>query len=271
MLGKAGLKGANRLIAVCGDDGTNAEIALAARAKAQDNNDPRETPLPAIIHIADRELKDLLAPLERSSGDKLDAKLVNVYEDGARHMLDRRPSFDPEDPSASPILVIGLGEVGQCLIVQAARRWQPSGTPLPLRCFAMDWQARGKVAALEARHHDLRDRWELIPLKEDITRHEFEDADWLTRVAHAREVACVYICIDNDPLALTTALTIRKALGEGGPPVKVRTAYGKSGLAAVLLEQDGQGSRFADIYPFGLLDEVCTPETFSTEGSSNSY
>ena len=257
MLRRAGLKSADRLIAVCGSDGTNAEIAVAARSIVENE---RTTDLPALIHIANRELKSLLAPIEGSGDDKLNARLINVYELGAEAMLAMAPSFRADEDDRRGLLIVGLGEVGQCLAVKAAKAWSgPAGEPL--RLHAIDLAAEKKVNALRSLHPELDGRWELTPLEWNINEHaNYQRGGFLANLAEAGTVGAIYICIDDDPLALQTALTMRKTFSDPHLAIKVRTADGRAGLASVL-----DGTAFPGIHAFGLLDVACTPRIFGAE------
>lgn len=266
-LRRAGVKGATALIAVCGNDGTNAEIAVAVSNVTKD----RATPLRAYIHVAERELKDLLQPLEHAHGDMLETELVNVYERGAEAMLDSPPAFSGEQSRHGALLVIGLGELGQCLVVKAARRWRGR---TPLRVLLIDLEADVKVKALRARHPDLKDAWELVPLQVDIMSHTFESGDYLALVGDVTGLGPMYICIDDDSLALTTALTMRKTfdeVGVNGIPIKVRTSHGEAGLASLLHQRANVELRFPQVHAFGLLDETCTPARFTARPESDRH
>lgn len=266
-LERAGIKHAERLICVCGSDGTNAQIAVAARQVARKE---RTTNLPTLLHIANRELMELLAPIQGPGEDLINARLVNVYELGAQAMLDMSPPFRPDDPRGAGLLIVGLGEVGQCLAVKAARD-RHKATGQRLRLFVIDLEASKKIEALRVLHPEFKERWDLVPLTRNVTEPVFRNKGCLAGLGGAEGIAAAYICIDDDPLALRTALVMRGALGDAKVPIKVRTAEGKTGLASVL-ETPARGSRiFQNIYAFGLLDAACTPEVFTVpEGDGGS-
>jgi len=259
MLKRAGIAGAKRLIAVCGQDGQNAQIAaVAGRLVAKGN---RAEPLSAYIHIADRDLKRLLRPLESRTSreddtERLRVRLVNIYERGAESMLAMTPSFYAEH--RGEMIIVGLGEVGECLVVKASRDY---GGPEPLRTCIIDRDADGKVAELEDRHSNVA--WDLVPVEIDVTKHGFERGDYLGVLRDPTHVGSIYVCIDDDPLALKTALSMRDRFKEQGskPKIKVRTSHGTEGLASVL--GSGSGREFEGIHAFPFLDTVCTTRVFT--------
>ena len=88
-LRKAGLLSAGHLVAVGGDDGTNAEAAVVARRVAADR---KGLPLSCLVHIVDPELCNLLRLQEIGSQHHAPFRLdfLDVFEGGARR-------FEPLD------------------------------------------------------------------------------------------------------------------------------------------------------------------------------
>ncbi|HEX2104458.1 MAG TPA: NAD(P)-binding protein, partial [Solirubrobacteraceae bacterium] len=252
----AGVRRAESLVCVCGDDGVNAQIAVTARRLAAG----RTSPLRVHVHVVNRELRELLAPVAARTTDTYDMSLINLFESGAKAMLEADPPFDAidGDGSGAPhILVIGLGELGDTVAVRAARRWQAlRGDRPPLRITFVDGEAHEKRRALTIRHPQLTDAWELNDVTMDIESVDFEQGRYLPAEQRAT-VSAIYVCIDDDPLAAVTALTLARTFER--VPIKVRVARTDSGLGGLLSEHHAEGD-YPNVYPFGLLEAACTPD-----------
>ncbi|HNR39496.1 MAG TPA: NAD-binding protein, partial [Acidobacteriota bacterium] len=114
MLRKARLGEAACVVAVCGDDGANAEVAVHARELAQWR---RGQPLQAVVHITDPQLCRLLVEqeLERRQRDPYRLEFFNVFDIGARSWLSLHPATAGPDgrPLPAPHLaLVGLGRMG---------------------------------------------------------------------------------------------------------------------------------------------------------------
>ena len=254
----AGVRRAQSLVAICGDDGVNAQIAVAARRLAA----TRTGPLDVHIHVVDRELRELLAPVQARTTDTYDMTLINLFESGATAMLETEPAFGSATDGDSPhLLIIGLGALGDRVAVRAARRWAArsgdgAAPGQPVRITFIDQGAREKRRALAIRHPGLEGAWELNDVSMDLESVDFEQGQYLSE-EERRTVTSIYVCLDNDPLALVTALTLVRTFER--IPIKVRVARTDSGLGSLLSEHHAAGD-YPNIYPFGLLQAACTPE-----------
>lgn len=257
LLKKAGVHHAKCLIAVCGDDAQNAEIAMRARELTAG---PRRQSLRCIIHLVDPRLCDLLKEreLELEAGTRFRLELFNVYERGGRLLLHEVPVLESTTPGQPPhLLIVGLGWLGSSLAVHAAKSWRDRGEQRRLRISVLDRAAEWKCEALELRYPQLSSVCELVPHQLDIRSAEFERAEFLLNEMGGCDVDAIYVCIDDDAFGLHVGLALLARTRRAQVPVVVRMATG-AGLATLLRGNGDDG--FRSLHAFGLLDRTCSPE-----------
>lgn len=253
---------ARHLISVCRDDRTNAEVAIHARELALRRTSGALT---CVVHVVDPQLCTLLKAYEigkhYEEGFRLDC--FNVFESGARALLREYPPFGERDVRGEGphLVVIGLGRLGQSLLVQAARSWKVARRRPGerLRVTVLDRQAGGKTAALLVRYPQLSRACDLIPREVDVESPEFERADFLLDSQGRCDVTRIYVCLDDDSLGMTAALKLHQHLREHKVPIVVRMARA-TGLASLLEQELGAQEGFETLHGFGLLDRTCDAE-----------
>jgi len=262
LLRATGVKRARFLFAVTGDDGANAEIAIDARGLVEGRTGP---PLTCFVHIANDKLGGVLRQLgvARRGGDSFRLEYFNAAQRGAPALLREHPAFDDDGntPFGPPhLLVVGLGEMGSNLVVQAARRWRAESTTSGnrFRVTVVDDKADDHVAALTERFPRLKDACELVAQRMDLDSAGFERADFLFGSNGVGAVTSVYVCVGDDAVGLSAALHLRRRLGDRDVPIVVRTTQ-QGGVAALLAGERG-GDTSGAVQVFGLLDLVCRPD-----------
>lgn len=261
VLRKAAVHRARWLIAVCGDDGVNAEIAVAARGLARRR---KRGALTCVIHIVDPRLCVLLRERELAAeeGARFRLELFNIFDHGARILLREHPPLDDSGPPLDHpprLLVVGLGGLGQSLIVHAARDgWHArSGNDASMRITVVDREADSLVASLEARYPRLAQVCELVPRQMDVRSAAFQRAEFLRDSQGQCNVDVAYICLDNDSLGLHAGLTVLQNTRPHPLPIVVRMAKA-TGLASLVRHGDDGDEAFGNLHVFGLHDRVCT-------------
>jgi hypothetical protein len=254
---------ANYVISVCGDDGANAEVAVNARQLVLNRQGKA---LSCLIHIYDLQLRNLLREQEIMMGRPSAFMLgfFNVFESGARVLLEEYPPFSKtgDDLCSRPhIVIVGVGRMGESLVVNIARNWRgrDNTSGERLRITLIDREANKKRESLHLRYSQLERVCELVPEQIDIKSPEFERAKFLFDGQGCCDVTMVYVCLDNDSNALGAALTLHQRVRALEIPIVLRMTY-DAGLATLLRgEKDKHGS-FINVHAFGLLDHTCTPD-----------
>jgi len=259
-LRKARLNRARYLISVVGDDGKNAEVAVQAKKLSHEREDGALT---CIIHIVDPQLWYLLREKELYSAvdSNFRLELFNIFDRGASLLL---KTYSPwggdvsETARNKRLILIGLGKLGQSLVVQAASQWreQRANADQRLRFTLVDLDAKQKKETLCVRYPNLEDVSELEPLNIDVRSAEFQSGGFLFDDSGNCDVDSVYVCMDNDSLGLHTGLTLFQKIRDHNIPVVVRMAE-DAGLAFLLHEGKSQNKK---LHVFPLLDQTCTPD-----------
>jgi len=243
---------ASYLFAVCGDDGVNAEVAMRARSLAAGR--PSGV-LACYTHIVDLALCRLLRE-QYLAGLRTDAfrlEFFNIYESGSRALLAAHPVIAPDGDHAH-VLVVGMGDLGEGVVLQAAREWREADTGTTLPVTVVDREAEARVASLLARFPHLAGVCELRPCEIDARSVAFQSGDFLLDEDAACEVSAAFVCLPSDALNVASALSLfRRCSSVGdGVPIVARVAE-RGGLQTLLSECDG-------VVAFPLLDETCRPE-----------
>jgi hypothetical protein len=247
---------AGRVIAVCGEDTVNAEIAAQTAALTVGR---RGTPLQCFVHIVDPQLWQLLR--ERELGDDpasaFRLEFFNIFESGARAMLREFPAFGDDD-AAPHVLIVGLGQLGEHVALRVAWEWRRRrrrGAPR-MKLTVIDRLAGERCAALADRHSQLAEACDLRPLAVDVCSPAFERCEFLMEQQTRCGVTMIYVCLDDDTRSLSTAMTLHRRTHGCGVPIVVRMG-GAAGLADLLGGQTAAAAEFADIHAFSLLDRTC--------------
>lgn len=259
VLQRARVERARFLISVCGDDSTNAEVAIRAHELTLDR---ASGGLTCVVHILDSQLCTLLKRYEigERHEDTFRLDCFNMFENGARALLREFPSFAERDVSKEKphLLVVGVGRLGRTLIVQAARQWVATrqDPDVRLRVSVIDTQASDRIASLLARFPQLSEACVLVGIDLAVESGELDSANFLFDENGVCDVTRVYVCLSDDSLGMTAALKLYRILREHKIPIVVRMTRA-SGLAALLEQQHLADSASESIRGFGLLEETC--------------
>ena len=263
LLDRARLNRARYLVAVVGDDGMNTEIAVQAE-KLSRRRDSR--PLTCAIHIVEPQLWYLLREKEINAGANphFRLELFNIYDRGASLLFQLHPPWkiEPGDqPGPKHMLLIGLGKLGQSLVIQAASQWRELQTTPDqfLTITIIDRDAKARVDALCVSHPHLSEVVRFDPRTMDVTSADFQRADFLYDQDRNLSPDSIYICMDDDSLGLNTGLSLYKKVRDHHTPVFIRMAE-DAGLALLLQGSAQARAAYPNLYGFPLLDHTCTPD-----------
>lgn len=251
---------ARHVIALCSDDGINAEIAVDTRKLVQGR---QGQPLTCIVQIIDARLLDLLKgqEVEMSEAESFRLEFFNIYERGAHTILTECPPFTDKTSTIPHVLVVGIGRMGQALVTHMARRWRSRHRAGGgrIRVTMIDREANDKVEYLKIEFPLLEKVCDLRACHMDVNSPRFHRGDFLAASEDGPAVSTVYICLDNDSRAMAAALTIVKRTRSRSVPVIVRLSH-EGGLAALFKDVNQTNEGLGMLRPFGLLERTCTPE-----------
>ncbi|MCX6864836.1 MAG: RyR domain-containing protein, partial [Verrucomicrobia bacterium] len=263
MLRRARIGRATHLFALCGDDGVNAEVAVRAAQLVPSRSG---TPLTCVLHIFDAKLCDLLREreLDSDTAGRIRLGFFNTFDLGARVLLEEHPLCLPGDDPAtasSRMVIVGVGLLGESLLVNAARQWHAGGalTGTRLQVTLIDQNAREIAAKLAVRYPGLNKLCDIESLEMDVRSATFQQADFLAPHGLTGRPACVFVCMDDDSLTLAAALALAARSHNHNPMIVVRMAR-NAGLAVLLQDVDSIGGSFRHLRAFGLLDRTCHPD-----------
>jgi hypothetical protein len=256
-LRKARAHRARLLFSVVGDDGANAETADQTRRLVRKMGGSPT----CMIHINEPQLRDLLSECEflRGGADKFRMDFFNVYQAGARALLERHPPFRGAEADRAHLLVVGLGGMGQGLVTQLAGEWYEAGLHRrrPLDITVVDHTPEAKVEALRFRHPQVNTLCNFHYWSANVYSAEFQEAAPLFDSEGRCKVTAAYVCLDDDARGLYAGLSLHKRLGETNISVIVRMMYG-AGLSTLMERDTGESpGRYVNLYPFNLLDQTC--------------
>ena len=263
MLRKARLNRARYLISVVGDDGKNAEVAVQAEKLSHGRQDGALT---CSIHIVDPQLWYLLREKELyvAANSHFRLELFNIFDRGASLLIKTHSPWagdQGEHICDKHLVLIGMGKLGQSLVIQAASQWleQRVNADQRLRFTIIDLDAEQKVKTLCVRYPNLEEVSELKPLQMDVRSADFQSAEFLYDEGGNCDIDSVYVCMDNDALGLHTGLTLYQKIRDHNIPVIVRMTE-DAGLAVLLKDDDKNKSTYKNLHAFPLLDQTCTPD-----------
>ena len=243
ILKKAKVQNARRLICVCGEDGANAEIAVHSQGMVSKN---RQKALVCLVHVFSPQLCNLLRAqiVEMSKNGAFRLEFFNIFQQGAWILLDESDPFRDKSGPAMPhphLLVVGLGWLGENVLIQAAKHWRSrfdtEGNRLTFT--VIDRYATDKIEHICARYPWLTKISELRSLKLEIESHDFHHARFLTQLGEIPPVTSIYICLGNQSLGLAAALTLHEKAEKRKIPIIVRCDH-STGLASIFPGFHGQ-------------------------------
>ena len=251
LLRGVGIHRARYVVAVCGDDGVNAEVAL----QACEASGVRRVPLTAFLHIVEPRLCDLLRERQIAAGNRnCRLEFFNVFERGATALIN-----DLSEQTLQHLVLVGLGRMGESVLIQAARqRWaQGPSVVNPFRATIVDRVATARIQSVRQRYPSLPQVCDLVARDIDVESPEFERAGFLPASTEGPAADVVCICLDDDARGLAAALALSRHLEQHKVvPVIVRIRQ-YAGLAKIIESRAHQGG---GLRVFGLLDRTCAPE-----------
>jgi voltage-gated potassium channel Kch len=258
---------ARHVVALCGDDGLNIQLALHAHRVTRREAPQRAQPLGCHVHIVDLRLCALLknqSVLGREGG--VEVRIFNMYESGARVLqrerpLDRAP-IGADDPRVVHLVVIGFGQMGESVAIHAAQQAHFANARRA-RVTVVDRLAEQKRGSFFGRYPSYEKVCDL-----EFVRGDIEDPTVLGALStwgqDDAQLLSVVVCFDDDRRALAVALTLIDLFRQRRVPIAVRMSQ-EAGLSALTLQPEAGAAWAGRIAVFGLLDRLCTRENVLNE------
>lgn len=226
LLKDAQLARARLLLCVEDDDAVNADLlGYAFDIIGKDNPNHLE----AMVHIVDPILCNLIrAKLFRlGQKDVIKTEFFNVYYNAGRELLRRHPPF-PLDGSSPPdvhILVVGVGRMGESLVVNIAKEWRMKfrGRDKKIKITLIDLEAKKRMESLVFRYPSLMNYADIHTLNTDMQPSVLSDLSLLGRENGSIPITIGYVCLADTVLGLSAALTLHEHLKGQKVPIIVRT------------------------------------------------
>jgi hypothetical protein len=261
LLSKLKLEKAHSLVAVVGDDGKNAEIAVQAEKISRSR---ASGCLTCIIHISESRLWRLLREkeLQTQGHPHFRLELFNIYDRGAHLLVQGNPPWQTlVDGIAPRVLVIGLGKMGQRVVLEVARGWQLLDPPpeAKLDLTVIDREATKKLEALSIQNPRLEKLGSYTPLDLDLESGEFDRIAERFLEGAVCQLDMVYVCLDEETFCLQTGLRLNHQLRKYRIPIVLRMVE-SGGLARLIENGSSAGDGFGNLRVFDLLDQTCTAE-----------
>ncbi len=263
MLRRAGINHARSLVALCGRDGTNVDVAAAA-TKGRENGAKRLT---IFAHLRDLDLWRSLAA-EGATFDSKHAEVrleyFNMLATGAQLLLERHPPFlSPPETAEQPwrphVLLVGVEGVGEQILLQLARQWRSAarGPGDELRVTLVGPHANSDLAGLRERYPAL-DRYCVLSANQlAIESASFQAGAAMIEPGGECDMSHAYVCLTDEADALLAALALHARPETAQVPVTVALDDADAGIAIVLASEEG---RFAGISSYGVLTAATSDE-----------
>lgn len=252
VLRRAKVHKAEYLIAVSGDDGINAQIALIA-----DTDGRRSRTLSCYVNVSDGELSVLLdqaATFERTT-ENLQYRFFNIFQEGSRALIRRYPDTVKTKAGSPPcLLVVGGGPISVNLVIDAAHRWQIENGPDDphLQVVLVDAEADSRVDGINERRSSLRRTCDLSAREVDPWSSDANPFVFLKEKDCPRPTMAI-LCPIDDAQGLTASMKLRRALPNDVPIIVCTTGRKDTGP---LLDLASVGV-LRNVHGFPVLDEVC--------------
>jgi hypothetical protein len=262
ILERAGIARARYLLVLTGNDGENAEIAAQARQLSKNR---KRGVLNCLIHIVNPVLCSFLREQELSSPyeSRFRLEFFNVFERGARALAERylapRRNGDAESgqekPPAPRFMIMGMEELGEALVAEAARRWQAArgDAAEKMLIVILDRDAVRKRESLLRRYASLEKICSLMAINGDASTGLQDSSFLLDDKGHCR-VDWIFVCERDDSRALCAALALYQKVRSLDATLVIPMS-GSTGLAALLAAKQPQQG--AGLQVFSLYEHTC--------------
>ncbi len=255
---------AARLVAICGEDGTNVEIAVRARQLIE-QADRRHSPLKCYVQLSDAALGRSVrqSRVLGGLGAACDLRVFDIYESQVRALLEQHPldrdGIGAEDPRQVHLVIVGFGRLGESLAVKAAQVGHFANRK-PLRISAIDRTAAVKRDRLLFRYSEFEQVCpiEFFPLEVESPEARRRLTEWCR---DEQSVTTVAICFDDDCRSLDVGLRLIAQMPRCPSAIALRLSA-PSGLASLLTDSGACPEVACRLHAFGAIAERSCEKAF---------
>ena len=253
LLEQAAVGRARFLVVTCGDDDLNAQIAQRAASLVSD----RRRALTVFAHLDDLRLwPQLKAHAVASRGSKpVRIEFFNVFESGARILLDAHPPFAAGASEPPPrMLLLGFGAMGEQVLLQAARLWsaEPASASHPLEVTVVAPDAASRLERLLSRHPRLGQVAGV-----GVVERELDLAPAEAHSLLADGVGVAYVCAERDADGVASTLALQPVARAHGVSLVLVLDDDSRGLGPALTQSERLPPH---VSVFGLVRRALPPE-----------
>lgn len=272
-LKRAHIRKARCIYCVTGEDDLNAQIALQAKEMHGTTGEKRLT---CYIHIVDPRLTNFLkiGQMAIDDGSNIEFEFFNIYQNAGRCIINELPFYHVDTtppPHRIHLLILGLGRMGESVLVQAVKKWKEQGflekTGNKIKISFIDRHAERKYSLLQVRYPSLYHYCDVIPCQMELESAEFLSGSYLLDDNKHCDTTHVFICFDNASVGFFAAMTLSDqlneirdrcphVLGNYSIPLFIRTTYEK-GVTDLFGNLSKKGSEYTNIRIFPLISCPC--------------
>jgi voltage-gated potassium channel Kch len=252
-LRQVGLARARALVTLFQDDATNLRTALLAR---QMNTTRTQGSLKCVAQVTKRDLRNLLLrqDLVGRAEDPFQLELFNHYEVMAQAMLEHNPALYA-GKELQRFLLVGLGALGESLLLRAVRDWRIDGPRSGPRrsIIAIDRDAARHALRIHSDYPFLEEVCDLEYHSLNVLAPQFEKGAFLSSARPGPPIDVAFICLSDESVALAAAVRLAKLLAGQQIPIILRLDS-ETG-ADVLI----QGHQLQGVRAVGLREVLVSP------------
>jgi len=266
VLRQVGLDKAELLVALCGKDQVNIDVAAAARTVSAAD---RSQVLTALAGFDDFHLWQVMkapALVDRDeSGFRLE--LVNLWAVAAELLLDEHPPFPREHPGSPHVVVVSDEGLADSLLIAILRRWtaarRDASDSLRLTLVGAPPEVLDDLAARNPELGEIAscrlERWGRAGrgVNGGGVNGGGVNGGGVNGGVAPSDASTVYVALASETAALTTALTLRHEMGHWDEtPIVVVVEDDEAGVAHAV-KRGGQAMK--GIHAFGWLSRTLLP------------
>jgi hypothetical protein len=256
LLRQAGLDKAELLVALCGKDQVNIDVAAAARTVSASE---RSQVLTALAGFDDFHLWQVMkapALVDRDeSGFRLE--LVNLWAVAAELLLEEHPPFTKHRPGSPHVVVVSDEGLADSLLIGILRRWMAAERgPSDFLRLSLVGAPPEVLEDLAARNPELG---EIASCRVELWNGPSagENGARGNPAGAPTDASAVYVALASETAALTTALTLRHQMGRWDEtPIVVVVEDDEAGVAHAVKRG---GPAMKGIHAFGWLSRTLLP------------